>query len=90
MRSVLEEHLRKLSFKNRIDVNKSGGPPKKVDTLNFEVAAKDVYSKLDQKSVTAWLDLRNKAAHGYYSDYTKEQVSLMWQSVRNFISRLPA
>ena len=59
-------------------------------TLNSELAAKDVYSKLDQKSVTAWLDLRNKAAHGHYADYTTEQVSLLLQSVRNFIARLPA
>jgi hypothetical protein len=88
--SVLEEHLRKLSVKNRINVPKPDGSPKKADALNSELAAKGVYSKLDQKGVTAWLDLRNKAAHGYYSEYTKEQVSLMSQSVRNFVSRLPA
>ncbi|MGA2715977.1 MAG: hypothetical protein ABSG41_22980, partial [Bryobacteraceae bacterium] len=62
----------------------------KADLLNSELTAASVYSKLDQKSVTAWLDLRNKAAHGQYSEYAKEQVLLMIQSVRNFISRLPA
>jgi hypothetical protein len=40
--------------------------------------------------VTAWLDLRNKAAHGQYADYTKEQVALTLQGVRDFISRHPA
>ena len=30
-------------------------------------AAGAVYSTLDQKSVTAWLDLRNKAAHGKFT-----------------------
>ena len=88
--SVLEEHLRKLCVKSGIDVLKPDGLSKKADTLNSELAAKDVYSKLDQKSVTAWLDLRNKAAHGHYADYTTEQVSLLLQSVRNFIARLPA
>jgi hypothetical protein len=88
--SVLEEHLRKLAAKNGTDITKSDGSPKKADTLNSDLAAKGVYEKLDQKGVTAWLDLRNKAAHGNYADYTTEQVSLMMQSVRNFISRLPA
>ncbi len=87
--SVLEEHLRKLNDKNGIAVE-SFGRPKKVDLLNSELAAKTVYSKLDQKSITSWLDLRNKAAHGKYSDYTKEQVALQIQSIQNFITRNPA
>lgn len=87
--STLEEHLRKLSAKNGIAVLRPDGSPKKSNALNDELAAA-VYSKLDQKSVTAWLDLRNKAAHGQYSDYTKDQVSLLLQGVRDFIARLPA
>ena len=87
--SVLEEHLRKLCIRNGIAVETTG-KPKKADTLNSELAAKTVYSKLDQKSVTAWLDLRNKAAHGKYSEYNKEQVDLMIKSVRDFLSRNPA
>ena len=46
-----------------------------------------VYSKLDQKNVTAWLDLRNKAAHGKYAEYQIEQVALMLDGVRNFVTR---
>jgi hypothetical protein len=88
--SVLEEHLRKLSAKHGIGLLKADGSPKKADTLNSELTAANAYSKLDQKSVTAWLDLRNKAAHGNYTAYTEEQVSLAIQSVQDFISRLPA
>lgn len=87
--SVLEEHLRKLCIKNGITVETSGRP-KKADSLNSELAAKAVYSKLDQKSVTAWLGLRNKAAHGKYSEYNKGQVDFMIKSVREFLSRNPA
>ena len=58
--------------------------------MNAELAGANVYSKLDQKNVTAWLDLRNKAAHGKYGEYTKEQVALLIQSVRDFITRNPA
>jgi hypothetical protein len=88
--SVLEAHLRKLCEKQSIDVVKADGSPKKGDALNSELTAAGVYSKLDQKSVTAWLDLRNKAAHGKYSEYTHEQVALMLQGVREFASRYPA
>ena len=88
--SVVEAHLRKLCNKHGIAVVKSDGSAKKADALNSELAAGTVYSKLDQKSVTAWLDLRNKAAHGKYDEYTKEQVAVMLQGVRDFASRYPA
>jgi hypothetical protein len=88
--SVLEEHLRKLCIKHGISVAKPDGRPKTADTLNSELTGAGVYSKLDQKNVIAWLDLRNKAAHGKYTEYTEGQVTLMLQAVRDFVSRNPA
>jgi hypothetical protein len=88
--SVLESHLHKLCDKNSIPVVNPDGSPKKADKLNAELTAGGAYNLLDQKSVTAWLDLRNKAAHGKYAEYTKDQVALMLENVRNFISRIPA
>lgn len=43
--------------------------------MNAELAGVEAYNRLDQKDVTAWLDLRNKAAHGHYDQYTAEQVA---------------
>lgn len=92
--SVLEEHLRKLCDKHSIatETPNSHGTmrPKTADTLNNDLASTNVYNKLDQKSVTAWLDLRNKAAHGKYAEYNADQVALLLQSVRDFIIRHPA
>jgi hypothetical protein len=88
--SVLEEHLRQLCAKHSIDINALGGRPKKADQLNADLASQGVYSKLDQKSVTGWLDLRNRAAHGKYNEYTREQVSILLASVQNFMTRVPA
>lgn len=88
--SVLEEHLRQLCQKHDIDNNRMSGNksvPKKADLLNSELAKAQVYNKLDQKNVTAWLDLRNKAAHGHYSEYSKNQVELLCQAVTEFIAR---
>jgi hypothetical protein len=91
---VLEEHLRKLCSKNNIatEFTSPSGDlhPKKADRMNADLAKAGVYSKLDQKGMTAWLDLRNKAAHGRYSEYSKEQVELLLHSVRDFLVRHPA
>lgn len=90
--SVLEEHLRQLCQKHSIptEATRQGRPqPKKADALNADLAKKEVYNRLDQKQVTAWLDLRNKAAHGKYQEYTKEQVALMLQSLSDFMVRIP-
>jgi hypothetical protein len=90
---VLEEQLRKLCLKNGLpieDAKPTGNEPKKTSRLNDDLAGHGVYNKLDQKQVTSWLDLRNKAAHGQYTEYTKEQVALMLQGIRDFILRNPA
>ncbi len=90
---VLESHLRQLCVKYGIDIEivvGSDTKPKKADQLNSDLARNKIYNVLEQKSVAAWLDLRNKAAHAKYGEYTKDQVSLMLQGVRSFISRYPA
>jgi hypothetical protein len=92
--STLESHLRGLCSSSAIpaEVPKADGStaPKKAEAMNSELAAAGTYSKLDQKSITAWLDLRNKAAHGKYVEYTQEQVSVMVSGIRDFIVRNPA
>ncbi len=91
--STLEEHLRKLCIKNGIDIEtiiKGKLKPLKADRLNSELAKEKVYSKLELKNVIAWLDLRNKAAHGKYKEYNDNQVNQMIIGVRDFIVRNPA
>ena len=89
--SVLEEHLRQLCVKNSIpiDDDREGRlVPRKSDRLNAELAKAEVYTKLDQKLVTAWLDLRNNAAHGKYDMYTPEQVKQLLAGVTEFMARV--
>jgi hypothetical protein len=90
---TLEQHLRNLSRKHGLDTetqSASGTRPKRAEQMNTDLYKASVYGLLDQKSVTTWLDLRNKAAHAEYEKYAKEQVSLMLQGVRDFVSRNPA
>ena len=88
--STLEEHLRKLAQRYEVAIDKPDGAPKKAATLNDELAGAGAYNKLEQKGVTAWLDLRNSAAHGKYDEYDHRQVASLIQGVRDFMVRCPA
>ena len=92
--STLESHLRALCKKAAIPIEtaKPNGDivPKKADAMNADLSSAGVYSNLDQKSVTAWLDLRNKAAHGHFNQYTQEQVMAVITGIRDFMVRNPA
>jgi hypothetical protein len=86
--SVLEEHLRQLCIIYKVTTTILKGDDevaKKADTLNGELKKADAYGLIQQKLVTAWLGLRNSAAHGKYEEYTKAQVELMYSGVLNFI-----
>jgi hypothetical protein len=87
--STLEVHLRELCISNgiEIEVKNSKGilVPKKADLMNSDLAKVSIYSSPYQKQIIAWLGIRNSAAHGKYSDYKIEEVSLMLQGIRQFI-----
>jgi hypothetical protein len=88
---VLEEHLRQLCKSNAIDIEddvKGKLVPRKADRLNSELAKKKIYDNGEQKQVTAWLDLRNNAAHGNYSKYDEARVALMLDGVQGFVNRI--
>lgn len=85
--STLESHLKKLAQKNGLAIVDANGKPLKADRLNADLTKATAYGKLDQKTITAWLDLRNNAAHGDYDKYTTDQVELMISGIQNFIVR---
>lgn len=80
--AVLEDTLRKLCTKNSIDF-----PPKpKLDTMNAGLAKAGIYDVLMQKKVTWLADIRNKAAHGKWKDFTEQDSKDMVKAVRNFVT----
>lgn len=87
--SALESHLRQVAVKNNVPVTKPDGKPEKAETINAALGKED-YGTGEQKNVTAWLDLRNDAAHGDYDKYDNRQVALLIDSVRAFMVRHPA
>lgn len=65
---------------------KSGIPQSKLDKMNTDLCKAGKYNMAKQKQITAWADLRNKAAHGEWSDYNQADVSDFINGVERFIA----
>ena len=79
--AVLEDGLRKLCVAKSIPL--AANP--KLDAMNADLAKAGVYDKLVQKQVTWLADLRNKAAHGEWNKFKRDDVEAMLKSVRQFM-----
>lgn len=88
--TVLEGHLRSLAVRHDVPYEDAEGRRLRANRLNADLASAEVYNGLEQKNVTAWLDLRNKAAHGDFEQYESGHVAALIQSVREFMIRHPA
>ncbi|OGH96793.1 MAG: hypothetical protein A2104_09155 [Candidatus Melainabacteria bacterium GWF2_32_7] len=58
----------------------------KANKMNDDLAKAGKYNLFKQKQVTAWLDLRNKAAHGQWEEYNETDVRAMIDGVNTFIA----
>jgi len=84
--AVLEDGLRRLCAKHAVAVPDVG----KLDKMNADLAKGGAYDKLQQKNVTAWADVRNKAAHGEWTGFKAADVEDMLRGVRRFLAEHPA
>lgn len=89
--STLEEHLRKLCSKHGITITtqrpNGSTEPKKASVLNQDLRTSGIYNQLEWRQVDAWLDIRNKSAHGEYVEYSQSQVEHMIVGIREFMLR---
>jgi hypothetical protein len=91
--SVLETHIKKMCVKEGLPLEiktKGKSTLKRAGDLNVELAKHGVYDLPRQQQITAWMSLRNKAAHGEITTYKKEEIDSMHQGVRQFIELYPA
>jgi len=86
----LEVHLKSLAVKHAVNLQAPNGSLKKADTLNADLKKAGIYNALEQKQITAWLGIRNSAAHGDYSDYSHSDVKALIDGVRNFTAKYAA
>lgn len=78
---VLEDGLRKLCQRNNLVLSAKAT----IEPINVELAKAGIYNKLVQKKVTALADLRNKAAHGEWTEFNEKDVEDMIRDVRRFM-----
>lgn len=80
-RVALETSLKKLCDRNSILHGK-------LDKMNADLCKAGVYNIGMQKQITAWADRGNKAAHGLWDEYTKDDVQDMLKGIARFIAEM--
>jgi hypothetical protein len=61
-------------------------PAARLDKMNTDLCKAGAYNIAKQKQITAWADLRNKAAHGDWTGYSKNDVTAMHAGVQQFVA----
>ncbi len=80
--AVLENGLRKIAMKKGIGVKASDD----LNSLNDKCANGGVYNRLTQKKIKVWIDIRNKADHGQFNEYSEKDVQEMLKGIRDFLA----
>ena len=80
--AVLEDALRKICDTESILHPTST----KIDALNANLAKAGAYSKLVQKQITVYANIRNNADHGHFDQFKQIDVEAMIKWVRAFAS----
>lgn len=65
--------------------SRSGIQHSKLDRMNSDLSKAGIYNLAKQKQITAWADLRNKAAHGDWNAYSETDVRAFLNGVKQFI-----
>jgi hypothetical protein len=84
--SSLEAHLKRLCVSRCVPVLDAKGKPRKAETINGELHKAKTYELSEQKQVTAWLGIRNDAAHGNYDKVLADSVQVMIDGIRVFMA----
>lgn len=86
--AVLEKALRGLCQKCNppIPIFKNTNEPLQLNALIDALKRADMFNELTAKQLRAWADIRNKAAHGEFDKFEKNDVDLMLKGVGSFMA----
>ena len=70
-----------------ISAQRNGLPHGTLDKMNADLMKASVYNALVQKRITHLAAIRNSAAHGRASEFTKDDVKGMIDEVERFLSQ---
>jgi hypothetical protein len=76
---ALEVALKELCSRHTISLGK-------MDRMNVDLQKAGVYNMAKQKQITAWAEMRNKAAHGEWPAYNDPDVADLIQGVSRFVA----
>lgn len=76
---ALEVSIKEIATRNGVGLGK-------LDKINADLSKAGIYNLAKQKQITAWADLRNKAAHGDWAAYNEADVRDMLAGVERFIA----
>ena len=80
--AVLEGGLRQSTISRNVTAKNS----ENISALDQQCVNESIYSRLIQKKMQTWNDIRNNAAHGHFDQYTVEDIKLMLEGVRDFLA----
>jgi len=86
--AVLEQSLRTLCMRQipALPIMKSTGEKIMLNGLIDDLKKAGVYNELKAKQLRAWADVRNAAAHGEFTKFTRADVGGMQQGLSNFLA----
>lgn len=86
--AVLEKALRTLCSKQNppLAMVDNNGNPLMMNRLIDDLKKAGAFSELKAKQLRAWADIRNKAAHGEFGHFTRNDVEIMIDGIRNFLA----
>lgn len=76
---MLEITLKELCVRYSISLGR-------LDKMNADLCKAEIYNMAKQKQITAWAELRNKAAHGDWSEYNEGDVRDFLDGVQRFVA----
>lgn len=86
--AVLEKALRVLCGQQTppVPITTSKGEPKTMNPLIDDLKKAGLFNELKAKQLRGWADIRNKAAHGEFDQFTKADVENMISGITNFLA----
>lgn len=86
--AVLEKALRSLCAKQipPVPTVNSAGKPLTLNPLIDALKKAGFFNETTAKQLRAWADIRNDAAHGDFTKFTRSDVELMIQGINNFLA----
>jgi hypothetical protein len=86
--AILEKALRSLCDQQepKVPTVTSKGDAKTLNPLIDDLRKAGVFNELKAKQLRSWADIRNKAAHGEFDQFTRGDVEQMVQGISNFLA----